>query len=162
VNAFRGRLSFVKSTRFLPNPSSTNKNHLRAERSTQENPTMTSRIFDADEYFGVPDFQNTSIDPRGFRRLSGDERTRSTLMVLSRVSIWENRGHTEYSSPRAHHSIVAVSCQRMAPSMIRPVYLPKICISLTWPGAPENQLTIHRHLNSTPPLWPSRLCRITL
>lgn len=36
---------------------------------------MTSRIFDADEYFGVPDFQNTSINPRGFRRLSGDERT---------------------------------------------------------------------------------------
>ncbi|KAH8781888.1 hypothetical protein BGZ57DRAFT_284626 [Hyaloscypha finlandica] len=37
---------------------------------------MTSRIFDADEYFGDPESQNVSIDPRGFRRLSGDERTR--------------------------------------------------------------------------------------
>jgi hypothetical protein len=36
---------------------------------------MTSRIFDADEYFGDPESQNVSIDPRGFQRLSGDERT---------------------------------------------------------------------------------------
>ena len=36
---------------------------------------MTSRIFDADEYFGDPDSQTMSIDANGLQRLSGNEQS---------------------------------------------------------------------------------------
>ena len=159
----RGGLSFVKSTRFLPNPSSTNTNHLRADRSTQENSTMTSRIFDADEYFGDPESQNVSIDPRGFRRLSGDERTRliDVTGVIKGIDLGKQGAYGVFFAKGSSFNRCGL-LPKDGPINDQASVTSQDLHKLSWPGVTENELTIHRHLSSMPPLWPSRLCRRTL